>query len=735
MDIQHVREMPTISFGEWRPRTDRVRPTPHNQVSIHPSKSYQEITNVNIDTNLHVTVAHTTCPRRETTASKHATQANRQPNVNHDRMSRCHAAPTHRETAKTTRDLVATPAAMTTQRGPIVANSPRESTLNRSEVKKGKHNVNLTNHKSRVITNTFISPVGLVKYTDSRDPLHPADQATRDSMMTQRDLTVTDSPRGSILNRSEVKKGKHNVNLTNHKSRVITNTFISPVGLVKYTDSRDPLHPADQATRDSIMTQRDLTVTDSPRGSILNRSEVKKGKLNVDLTESMRRAKTNTVKSPVGTVECTDSRDLPHSRIEMSKPTPLPATLDVVKSPVDTVKYTDSRDLPHSRMEMSKPTPLPATLDVVNKPVGTVKYTDSRDLPHSRMEMSKPTPLPATLDVVNKPETSNDRTCALISSRDRGHTQKDITTRDIPGHKNYSNDKSGFAKSHKVCTPRKTLKAKISGSNKPLDTAQLPQLENLATPVARKLHKMGNNSLFNFGFKSTNTNKQIPTPKSDDSHKVPTRNTLTTGSNKKLLFDTEKKVCNVHLTGSNCDCMNLFSEKLPSELLHWTQTDDTVVTSDENSPHWGTDITNDLLDNCDTDTTLETLKQLDTELDSEESGNKPKRVRFETDDHSEPQHDNIHIRSNVPHNKSVKGPGLLKMNLLNTPRDSKGPTAHLLTIMTHHNTHLTRLTIEIGTVSIDLNTHPVHAHGILNLKPNLFLLDRPPPKKSASSIP
>ena len=116
------------------------------------------------------------------------------------------------------------------------------------------------------------------------------------------------------------------------------------------------------------------------------------------------------------------------------------------------------------------------------------------------------------------------------------------------------------------------------------------------------------------------------------------------------------KVCNVHTSGPHCDCINLFSDKLPSELLHLTQTDDTIDTTDNNTQYPGIDSSDDDRLNRDTnpDTTLETLKQLDTELDSETSGTRPKRVRFDTDDQTDPQHYNLHIRPTEPHNKSIK---------------------------------------------------------------------------------
>ena len=267
----------------------------------------------------------------------------------------------------------------------------------------------------------------------------------------------------------------------------------------------------------------------------------------------------------------------------------------------------------------------------------------------NRFIVEPPPALPCSMGI---PQTPNGRISLPISSLNM--IQGDEATAPLAdkGKMNDSGKNTGHLKTHKVCTPRKTLKAKTTGGTRIHGNAQLPQLENLATPVARKLHRMGNNSLFNFGFKTTNMNKQLPTPTSVDT----TRMTLTFGPDKHFLSGTDKKVCNVHTTGSNCDCMNLFSAKLPSELLHLTQTDDTVDTTDNNSHCLEIDASggNQSVGDFDLDTTLETLKQLDTEMDSGTSRNRPKRVRFDTENHSDPRHDNIHIRPTEPQNKSVK---------------------------------------------------------------------------------
>ena len=63
-----------------------------------------------------------------------------------------------------------------------------------------------------------------------------------------------------------------------------------------------------------------------------------------------------------------------------------------------------------------------------------------------------------------------------------------------------------------VCTPKKFLKPRLLNMVGPSSEAPLPQIENLATPVARKLQKMGKNSLFNFGFKQVALGKPTDAP-------------------------------------------------------------------------------------------------------------------------------------------------------------------------------------------------------------------------------
>ena len=296
-------------------------------------------------------------------------------------------------------------------------------------------------------------------------------------------------------------------------------------------------------------------------------------------------------------------------------------------------------------------------------------HNTSNDLPRDL--------LPTPLSDMGNPTTPNGQLfvstpsskVTLITPQSNEFTTPLAEPGDVTDH--YKN--TGHPGAQKVCTPRKTLKARIIGDAIPYGNAHLPQLEHLATPVARKLHKMGNNSLFNFGFKSTNLNKHVPIQNKGTS--IQTTCNFLDVPKEPCSPETDRKVCNVHTAISDCDCMNPFLVKLPSELLHLTQTNDTVDTTDNNSQHVDIDVSANSRCIENLDTTLETLKQLDTELDSEISGNQAKRVRFEIDDHHDhhdPQHNNIHVRPTELRNKSLKRTRIPETEPLEYPKRFKG---------------------------------------------------------------
>ena len=116
---------------------------------------------------------------------------------------------------------------------------------------------------------------------------------------------------------------------------------------------------------------------------------------------------------------------------------------------------------------------------------------------HAVPTASSSTVQPQGQDTTQPP---NGHTFVSFSSRNMKLSDKAINLSADNGKMDNSGINAGHCGPHKVCIPRKTLKAKPVGGTKPRGNTQLPQPLNL--------HKMGNNSLFNFGFKPSNLNKQ-----------------------------------------------------------------------------------------------------------------------------------------------------------------------------------------------------------------------------------
>ena len=164
------------------------------------------------------------------------------------------------------------------------------------------------------------------------------------------------------------------------------------------------------------------------------------------------------------------------------------------------------------------------------------------------------------------PPSPNDHEFVIFSSQ-YSAAAAPVASRDDTQEEDGTKERISGTRNQQVSTPRKILKAKNMFGPFSQGENTLPEIETLATPVARKLQKMGKNSLFNFGFKSMNMDKTSPI--------IPT--TLTA-------HNCDVKTCNVHSNPLDCDC-NVFPtcHKLPSELLDIEHIDVSADTTDNNS--------------------------------------------------------------------------------------------------------------------------------------------------------